>query len=243
MTLTVAAAPKEGSLYPPTVQPPTQPLPLRRFLFTFVRNPLSSLPQAVYEEPIVVFANSRRGLVWVTAPALVEKVLLHASAQFPKTPLEKRVFRHTLGDGILTSEGTSWRWQRRTAAPLFRPADLASLVPAMVASAEAQLARWSANPEGSMQAVHRDMTETTFRVMSATLFAGSANTEADTILRCSDKGLSTISWDGVIAMDETGIPPPRTVRTAETVRCSLIASLPSVCRAQDGTVRHDAILD
>src|SRR5262245_65754036 len=91
MTLTVAAAPQESFLYPPTVRPPAQPLSLRRFLFTFVRNPLSSLPQAVYEEPVVVFANSRRGLVWVTAPALTEKVLLHASAQFPKTPLEKRV--------------------------------------------------------------------------------------------------------------------------------------------------------
>ena len=123
MTLSVAAPPKEGAsvgraLYPPTVRPPVQPLPLRRFLFTFVRNPLSSLPQAVYEQPIVVFDNGRRALAWVTAPALTEKVLLHSSAQFPKTSLEKRVFQHTLGDGILTSEGASWRWQRRTAAPM-----------------------------------------------------------------------------------------------------------------------------
>ena len=110
------------------------------------------------------------------------------------------MFESSVGDGILTSQGASWRWQRRTAAPLFRPADLAGLVPAMVASAEAQLARWSASPAGSVQAVHRDMTETTFRVMSATLFAGSADSEADTILRCSDKGLSTISWDFAAAM-------------------------------------------
>ena len=90
-----------------------------------MRNPLSSLPRPVYEEPIVVHDNGRNVIAWVTDPALVEKVLLQSSAQFPKTPLEKRVFRHTLGDGILTSEGASWRWQRRTAAPLFRPADLA----------------------------------------------------------------------------------------------------------------------
>jgi cytochrome P450 len=204
MTLTAAAPPQEGApadraLYPPTVQPPAQPLPLRRFLFTFVRNPLSSLPQAVYEEPIVVL-GSRHGLVWVTAPALVEKVLLHASTQFPKTPLEKRVFQHTLGDGILTSEGASWRWQRRTAAPLFRPADLAHLVPTMTAAAAKQIARWRTRAPGSIAAIDRDMTQTTFQVISDTMFAGSADTEAAAILEAADGALATISWDIAAAM-------------------------------------------
>jgi cytochrome P450 len=205
MTLTAAAPLQDGAaagqaLYPPTVQPPAQPLPLRRFLFTFVRNPLSSVPQAVYEEPLVVLGNSRHGLVWVTAPALTEKVLLHASAQFPKTPLEKRVFRHTLGDGILTSEGASWRWQRRTAAPLFRPADLAHLVPAMTAAAARQIARWRTTAPGTIAAVDRDMTQTTFQVISNTMFAGSADAEAAAILEASDGALATISWEIAAAM-------------------------------------------
>ena len=205
MTLSVAAPPKEGAsagraFYPPTVRPPVQPLPLRRFLFTFVRNPLSSLPQAVYEQPIVVFDNGRRALAWVTAPALTEKVLLHSSAQFPKTSLEKRVFQHTLGDGILTSEGASWRWQRRTAAPLFRPADLAYLVPAMTGAAAHQIARWRARPPGSTAAIDRDMTATTFQVISDTMFAGSADAEAAAILEAADGALATISWEIAAAM-------------------------------------------
>jgi cytochrome P450 len=187
-------------LYPPTVIPPPRPLPLRRFLIKFVRNPLASLPQPVYEHPIVVHDNGRSTIAWVTDPALVEQVLLHAGAQFPKTPLEKKVFAHTLGDGILTSEGASWRWQRRTAAPLFRPADLESLVPAMTAAAADQLARWQASPAGTVQAIDRDMTFTTFRVISATMFAGSADAEAAAILKASDKALATISWDIAAAM-------------------------------------------
>ena len=43
-----------ASLYPPTVLGPKEPLPLWRFLPTFVRNPLRSLPQRVYDDPIVV---------------------------------------------------------------------------------------------------------------------------------------------------------------------------------------------
>jgi len=200
MTTVLAPRPDAAALYPPTVAPALQPLPLGRFLIRFVRNPLASLPQSVYERPIVLHDNGRSIVAWVTDPALVEKVLLHANAQFPKTPLEKKVFANTLGDGILTSEGASWRWQRRTAAPLFRPADLESLVPAMTAAADDQLARWRMSSAGSIQAIDADMTLTTFRVISATMFAGSADAEAVAILKAADKALATISWDIAAAM-------------------------------------------
>ena len=132
------------------------------------------------------------------------------------------MFESTLGDGILTSQGASWRWQRRTAAPLFRPTDLTSLVPAMSAAAEAQLARWAAMPPGPVQAIDRDMTETTFRVISATMFAGSADAEAAEILRCADKALSTISWDIAAAVARVSrlALVPRQVRTAPCRRAA-----------------------
>ncbi len=200
MTTIVAPRTEAQALYPPSVDAPPRPLPLRRFLLTFVRNPLSSLPRPVYEEPIVFHDNGRGGIAWVTDPALVEQVLLHGNAQFPKTALEKRVFAHTLGEGILTSEGASWRWQRRTAAPLFRPADLSGLVPLMTAAAEDQVARWRNGPAGTVRAIDRDMTETTFHVISATMFAGSADAEAAAILKSADTALATISWDIAAAM-------------------------------------------
>jgi len=200
MTIVLAPPAEDEALYPPKVEPPPRPLPLRRFLLTFVRNPLSSLPRPVYEEPIVVHDNGHNVIAWVTDPALVEQVLLHGGANFPKTPLEKRVFAHTLGDGVLTSEGASWRWQRRTAAPLFRPADLSPLVPIMTAAAEDQVARWRRSPDGAVQSIDRDMTETTFHVISATMFAGSADAEAAAILKSADTALATISWDIAAAM-------------------------------------------
>jgi cytochrome P450 len=192
--------PQLGGLYPPTVEPAPRPLPLRHFLIRFVKNPLSSLPQAVYEQGIVAYDNGRGVVAWVTDPALIEEVLLARADSFGKTQVEKRVFESTMGDGILTSQGASWKWQRRTAAPLFRPADLAGLVPAMTEAAEEQLRRWAAAPAGSRQAVDRDMTETTFRVISTTMFAGSADAEAAAILHAADKALSTISWDVAAAM-------------------------------------------
>jgi cytochrome P450 len=195
MTATIAPQPNHPGLYPPTVRAPERPLPLRKFLFRFVRNPLLSLPRGVYEESVVVFDGGRAVMAWVSDPSLIETILLHEADRFPKTELEKRVFERFLGDGILTSQGASWRWQRRTAAPLFRPADLTGLVPAMSGAAEAQLARWGASSSGSVHAIDSDMTASTFHVISATMFAGGADAEAAEILRIADKVLSNISWD------------------------------------------------
>jgi cytochrome P450 len=193
MTATIAPPATAPALYPPAVPGQTGPLPLPKLLWRLVRNPLTSLPQSVYEEGIVVRDSGRFVVAWVTDPVLIEKVLLHEADQFPKSPVQKRVFAN-LGEGILNAEGTSWRWQRRTAAPLFRPADLASLVPAMAAAAEAQLDRWALGGADCLQEVDRDMSVTTFRVLSATIFAGSVDAEANEILRCIERTLSTISW-------------------------------------------------
>lgn len=200
MTATTAPLGNRAGLYPPTVQGSPGLLPLHKFLIRFVSNPLTGLPQAVYEKGIVVYDSDRFVTAFVSDPALIEQVLLHEADRFPKSHFERRVFESLLGDGILTSQGASWRWQRRTAAPLFRPADLAVLVPAMSAAAMAQLARWSASPAGTLQSIDRDMTETTFRVISTTMFAGSADSEAAEILRAADKALSTISWDVAAAL-------------------------------------------
>lgn len=201
MVAAIAAAPATTAragdtlLYPPTVVPPPQPLPFPRFIVRFVRNPLRTIARAVYDEDMLVRDTGRRAIAYVTAPALVEEVLLKGAEHFHKSPVEKRVFRSTLGDGILTSQGPSWKWQRRTAAPLFRVQDLASLVPAMTAEGEAQAVRWRQSPQGSVHAIDEDMTETTFRVISTTMFGGAPDGETRAILAASDKALASVSWD------------------------------------------------
>jgi len=199
-------------LYPPTVTPAPDLLPLHRFLLTFVRNPLSSLPRQVYEEPLVVYETRRSTIVWVTSPRLVEEVLLTRQEEFPKTPVEKRIFAQTLGNGILTSGGQHWRWQRRIMAPLFRHAEILRYVPTMSRAAEEQLARWRAAPPGRVQQIDRAMTETTFTVISRTMLAGGEAEEADTIRSAGGDFLERISWEIAYALLRlpTWLPHPGT---------------------------------
>lgn len=199
-----AAEQHQEALYPPTVVPPDAPLPFGRFILRFIRNPLRTIARPVYDEGLLVRDNGRRIVAYVTSPTLVEQVLLKEAEHFHKSPIEKRIFRNTLGDGILTSQGASWRWQRRTAAPLFRVSDLEALVPKMTAEGEAQALRWRSAPAGATHAIDADMTETTFRVISTTMFGGSADGDAREILHASDLALASVSWD--IAAAITRLP-------------------------------------
>jgi cytochrome P450 len=180
-------------------------LPLWRFLPTFLINPLRTLPARVYEEGI--FAPPRLGgrMAWVTDPELVERILLEEHESFPKSPIEARIFSSVLGDGILTAEGQSWRWQRRTVAPLFRYQEIVALAPAIAAVGERLAGQWRALPAGTRRGVERDMTDVTFDALAATIFAGATAEEGDTLKRHIGAYLEHTSWD--VAFELLRVPP------------------------------------
>jgi cytochrome P450 len=218
-------------LYPPTVPPLDQRLSRAGFLLRVLRNPLLTLPRAAYEERFSIMQRPGVVVVWVSDPALVEEVLLTNAGDFEKTAVEKRVFRGTLRDGVLTAEGKLWRWQRRTMAPMFRHADILRYVPEMAAAAQDQVARWRAAAPGSVHRLERDMTETTFDIIARTMLTGGLPAEAETIKRATAYLLSHIGWEiayGLVRFP-TWMPHPamwglrRTARQLRLAAGSIIA--------------------
>ena len=206
----VIAAPVAAALYPPTVEPPDQPLRLERALMMYVRNPLRVLSRPVYEEPIVVFEPSpKRVVVWVTRPDLVEQVLL--GDQFQKTDVEKRVLGGSLGDGVLTSNGAHWRWQRRAMAPLFRHQEILGYVPEMAGAAEGLASRWHRDGR-RVREVDQDMIDVTFDVIARTMLTGGVPAEAALIKKEGSAFLSKSSWELAWALLKlpTWLPHPGT---------------------------------
>ncbi len=169
MTSAVSSA---SPLYPPTVRPSEAPLSRLEFLRRVVRNPLTALPRAAFEEPITLLRNRGPLMVWVSDPALLEEVLLERVADLEKTPVEKRVFSGTMRDGVLTAEGKLWRWQRRTMAPMFRHSEILHYIPPMAEAAGEQIARWHRSPAGAVHPIDREMSETTFAIIARTMLAG-----------------------------------------------------------------------
>jgi cytochrome P450 len=188
-------------LYPPTIVPPARPLPLLPFLRRFIRNPLRAIPQSVYEEPVVTYGKKRPLLAWVTDPALIETILLKNSDQFPKTTLDRRVLTPIVGNGLLTSEGDSWRWQRKLSSPPFRHAELLSYVPSMAGAAEKRIHQWRDLGRAPFTVdVEAAMTDVTFDVVASTILAGVSTADGDVIKRSSRSYLDPISWEVAASM-------------------------------------------
>src|SRR5262249_5471296 len=138
-------------------------------------NPLLVAPQAVYEQGFTRQASTPLGpIVWVSEPALIKTVLLDRGDAFPKSPLEKRLLGPLFGrNSMMMSEGAEWKWQRQTAAPLFRHAELLGFIPMMNQAAEETIAQWRAGAPGSVRDVESDTARTTFRAMcDAMLYGG-----------------------------------------------------------------------
>jgi cytochrome P450 len=195
-------------LYPPTVTPPSGDAPFLAYIPRLIANPLRVVPQSVYEDPIVPYRFLRTKLVWVASPDLIEQVLLHQADRFVKSPLEQRTLGPTLGDGMLTAQGASWRWQRKVAAPLFRHADVLAYVTAMALAAETQLATWleTAGPARSpfTADVELAMKVTTFDIIVSTILSGCDAREADIIQRADTDYMSPITWEMAAAV--LGLP-------------------------------------
>ena len=193
----IAQSTPDTWLYPPTVTAPPAPLPLFKFLYRFISNPLLSLPQPVYEEPIVVhWTTPKTCLAWICAPALTEEILLDKQGTFIKNDFEERILGPVLGDGILVAEGQHWRWQRRTMAPLFRHSDIRDYVPTMSAAAEETAEQWrSQGANKQIRAVDQDMIDLTFAIIARTMLAGGEPAETEIIKRAGADYLRNISWE------------------------------------------------
>lgn len=233
------------AFYPPTVTPSARALPLLPFLGRFVRNPLRAIPRAVYHEPIVTYGGKRPLIAWVTGPALVENILLKNAEQFPKTRLDRRVLKPIIGNGLLTAQGESWRWQRKVASPPFRHAELLGYVPTMVDAAVNCVMRWrSRGPAPFVTNVEEDLTETTFSIIARTILAGVSKRDGDVIKRAGRAYLDPISWEvaaSLLQLPETVWHPGKgRMRRAAVELRAIVGNLVAQRRA-DGSTGSDLV--
>ncbi len=205
--------------YPPRVTPLKDfPNPLV-FAANFVRNPLLSIPDQAYEADLVRYTRGRAPIVWITHPDYIKAVLLEHRADFYKTT-QRRLLSPLLGNGILTAEGSDWKWQRQTSAPIFRMQEITPLAPAIVAATEHYLTSLSPAPNGEARAVDADMTKVTFDVISATLLPGGDADLSAAIEGSAGKFQNASSWALLfsIANIPTWVPRPQGARARQAIR-------------------------
>ncbi|WP_311170517.1 cytochrome P450 [Halobellus ordinarius] len=112
----------------------------------------------------------------LTNPADIERVLVTDDAKYRKPDFQDDAIGTLLGDGLLLSEGDTWRKQRQLAQPAFGPNRIAKMGELITRHAESMLDDW--NP-GDLTDVHLEMARVTVRIIVEAMF-GSQLTDEQT---------------------------------------------------------------
>jgi cytochrome P450 len=149
---------------------------LRETIQAARRNVLEIIPALSYRQPIV---SGRLGGRWhmVQDPGALRRIFVENVENYPKSEVMLRMLRPAIGDSLFTSEGASWRWQRRAVAPVFAQRNVTALAPVMTATAE-RAARRLARRKGDAELVS-EMLSATFDVICDVALSGREHFDAD----------------------------------------------------------------
>jgi cytochrome P450 len=134
----------------------------------------AGIPRAAYRKPIHRVLTPLGLAFWLNDPAAIKQVLVDNVANYPKTALERRFFAAVFGDGLLSTDGETWRAHRRIMAPSFDPRSVAAYAPTMAAASERFGARWDALPPGAEVDMAAEMTALTLEIIAQTMFSTSS---------------------------------------------------------------------
>ncbi|MCR9115304.1 MAG: cytochrome P450, partial [Rhodobacteraceae bacterium] len=113
----------------------TEPMGILGSLNTARRNVLGIIPEIATRQPMVSGRTAKRWHM-VMDPGAIRRILLEELDNYPKSLVTKNLLKPAIGESLFIAEGAHWRWQRRTAAPVFSHRNVMNLAPTMTAAAE-----------------------------------------------------------------------------------------------------------
>ena len=113
----------------------TQPLGIWGSFRTGRRNVLELIPEIATRAPILSGTTGKRWHMLMDPDGL-RQVLRDKVDDYPKSLVTKLILGPAIGNSMFVAEGAEWKWQRRTAAPVFGHRNIAALAPVMTAAAE-----------------------------------------------------------------------------------------------------------
>ncbi len=154
-------------MIPPKPDARDGPVSLWRYARLFRKDILSAQPAKLYRAWMAEFRTPFFRSFLVNQPSLVKEVLQTRPAAFPKSDRVTEGLRPLLGDAVFVTNGATWERQRRIIDPAFGAARLSVAFPAMLAGAEAGVARL----QPGMAEVEAWASHTTADIIFRTLFS------------------------------------------------------------------------
>ncbi|MFD1160400.1 cytochrome P450 [Roseovarius aestuarii] len=222
----------------------TKPMGIWQSLQAARRNLLSIIPAIATKQPMV---SGRTGKRWhmVMDPGAIRQMLLENLDNYPKSVVTKNLLRPAIGDSLFIAEGAHWRWQRRTAAPVFSHRNVQNLAPIMAEAAERSCDRIAAAGPRAVD-MAEDMVRTTFDVISEVTFSGDGTFDGQAVHRSID---AYIAEAGKISLfDILGFPdwvprPGRMMTGKATAQMKQVADEAVEARRERGAKGVPDLLD
>ena len=185
MSATVSSNPVAPVLAGPV--PPAEPLSFVRYLRTVRRNFIEALDESMYRARIIEQKSLVSRSFIVNDPAGLRRVLLENAANYPKAPVEHRILGPAMGNGLILSEGETWRAHRRIMAPAFDHRTIEKYAPVMVDATHRLAERWEGLGAGAVVEAGEAMMELTLDIISRSMFAADSDSIVDIIREGSDR--------------------------------------------------------
>ena len=139
----------------PLFTPPTlAPIPPITGLWSVARatrtNALNMWPREAYQHQTFVQSELRRPRFLLNGEAGIHRVLVANPRNYRRTPATIRVLYPITGEGLLLSEGDTWRRQRQTIAPALAPRVMPLLARHVVAATSRTLATLEPGPQDAL---------------------------------------------------------------------------------------------
>ncbi len=142
---------------------------------------------ARYGDAVQVPFAPRRSFFLLSRPEHAGHVLAANQDNYVKA-FTYRPLRALVGNGLLTSEGESWRRHRRMVQPVFSRREVMGFGPHMTAAARRMVRRWDGLAEGSMVNVAREMSALTLEIVGLALFGVDLTGDAERMGRAMSAG-------------------------------------------------------
>ncbi len=183
------------------------------------KNTVAAFGALAYEERYVYGQNWLQDFLLVSDPDGVKHVLLDNAANYGKGEQFRRILSPAIGNGLVTADGASWRFQRRTAAPMFQMRHTEAMAPAMAAAVADLLARWAALPAGAAIDAAQEMTRLTYDIISRTMFSSDVTMRFEEMAAAFNHYLETVGRVDVLgAVLPRWFPTPNKIRAAPALR-------------------------
>jgi cytochrome P450 len=171
-----------GRMTEPTPEKRMPPSP-RGSIREMVRDPLNFFLGLTRQYgDIVCYRPAPDTAYLINHPDFIRHVLVDNNRNYSKDTYSNQVFKKVVGDGLVTSEGETWRWQRRLMQPAFHHTRLEALEPMIVEAALGMLERWERSYAASQPIdIAREMASLTLTITTRALFGIDLGEEVNAI--------------------------------------------------------------